>query len=516
MSKAQAAAPPTEAAAQILTDEAIAFVGELQERFGARRLELLQARKQRGAPSGFLADTEEIREGDWQVPPPRPDYEDRRAEITGPTDRKLVINALNSGAKGFMADFEDANSPTWANQVEGHLNLIDAIEGTITYDGADGRHYELIDNPATLLVRPRGWHLPEKHLTLGGEPVAGAFMDFGLYAFHCGARLAERDRGLYMYLPKMEHWQEAALWNDVFTFTREALGLPLGLIRATVLIETLPAAFQMAEIIHALGEHSYGLNAGRWDYIFSMIKVFRDDPDFVLPDRNDVKMTVPFMRAYTELLVKTCHAHGAFAMGGMAALIPSRKDEEANQRAIDAVKADKEREAKAGFDGTWVAHPDVVDMALAAFDEVLGNRPNQIDKQRYDVDVTGRAAAGRRVHPGRDHRGGPAQRRQRRLPVHLVLARRPRRRGHQQPDGGRGDRRDLPLADLAVGAPRQVRPRPRPQGPRRRRWTRSTPRSATRPGRRAARTRPARSSRRSRLSDEFPDFLTLPAYEYID
>ena len=388
MSKVKAAAPPDDKTAEILSDDALAFVGELQERFGPRRAELLQARTERGAPSGFLDETREIRDGDWQVPPPRPDYENRRVEITGPTDRKLVINALNSGAKGFMADFEDANSPTWRNQVEGHVNLIDAIEGTITYEGADGRHYELIDNPATLLVRPRGWHLPEKHLTIDGEPVAGAFMDFGLYAFHSGRRLAERDRGLYLYLPKMEHHLEAALWNDVFTFTREALGLPKGLIRATVLIETLPAAFQMAEIIHALGEHSYGLNAGRWDYIFSMIKVFRDDPSFVLPDRNDVKMTVPFMRAYTELLVKHCHAHGAFAMGGMAALIPSRKDEEANQRAIDAVKEDKKREAKAGFDGTWVAHPDVVDVALAAFDEVLGDRSNQIDKQRYDVDVS--------------------------------------------------------------------------------------------------------------------------------
>jgi malate synthase len=387
-SKVNAAAPPADGLESILSDEALAFVGELQERFGPRRAELLAARAGRGAPTGFMEETEDIRLGDWQVPPPRPDYENRRAEITGPTDRKLVINALNSGAKGFMADFEDANSPTWRNQVEGHRNLIDAVEGTITYDGADGRHYELIDNPATLLIRPRGWHLPEKHITLGGEPVAGAFMDFGLYAFHCGARLAERNRGLYLYLPKLEHWQEAALWNDVFLFAREALGLPLGTIRATVLIETLPAAFQMAEIIHALGEHSYGLNAGRWDYIFSMIKVFRDDPSFVLPDRNDVKMTVPFMRAYSELLVKTCHAHGAFAMGGMAALIPSRKDEAANQRALDAVKADKEREAKAGFDGTWVAHPDVVDVALAAFDEVLGDRPNQIDKQRYDVDVS--------------------------------------------------------------------------------------------------------------------------------
>jgi malate synthase len=386
--KVQAAAPPDDSLETILSDEALAFVGELQERFGARRAELLQARRERGAPTGFLDETEEIRRGDWQVPPPRPDYADRRVEITGPTDRKLVINALNSGARGFMADFEDANSPTWRNQVEGHRNLKDAIEGTITYDSADGRHYELVDRPATLLVRPRGWHLPEKHLTIDGEPIAGAFMDFGLYAFHSGPLLAERNRGLYLYLPKMEHYQEAALWNDVFTFTREALGLPAGLIRATVLIETLPAAFQMAEIIHALGEHSYGLNAGRWDYIFSMIKVFRDDPDFVLPDRNDVKMTVPFMRAYTELLVRTCHEHGAFAMGGMAALIPSRRDEEANQRAIEAVKADKEREAKAGFDGTWVAHPDVVDVALAAFDEVLGDRPNQIDKQRHDVDIS--------------------------------------------------------------------------------------------------------------------------------
>jgi malate synthase len=382
------APPPAEGLETILSADALAFVKELHDRFGARRLELLAARRGRSAPADFLPETENVRMGDWQVPPPRPDYENRRAEITGPTDRKLVINALNSGAKGFMADFEDANSPTWRNQVEGHVNLIDAIEGTITYDASDGKHYELIDNPATLLVRPRGWHLPEKHITVDEQPVAGALMDFGLYAFHSGPRLAERGRGLYLYLPKLEHHLEAALWNDVFTFTREALGLPRGLIRATVLIETLPAAFQMAEIIHALGEHSYGLNAGRWDYIFSMIKVFRDDPRFVLPDRTDVKMTVPFMKAYTELLVQTCHAHGAFAMGGMAALIPSRKDEAANARAIAAVEEDKKREAKAGFDGTWVAHPDVVDVALAAFDEVLGDRPNQIDKQRYDVHVS--------------------------------------------------------------------------------------------------------------------------------
>jgi malate synthase len=383
-----------ERANDILSADALDFIAELHGRFEPTRQQLLAARRERaaelqnGGTLDFLEETREIREGDWTVPEPFEDYDDRRVEITGPTDRKLVINALNSGAKGFMADFEDANSPTWRNQVEGHVNLIDAIEGTITYEGADGRHYELVDDPATLLIRPRGWHLPEKHLQIDGEPIGGGLMDFGLYAFHCGQRLAERDLGLYLYLPKLEHHLEAALWNDVFAYTREALGLPAGLIRATVLIETLPAAFQMAEIVHALGEHSYGLNAGRWDYIFSMIKVFRDDPDFVLPDRNDVKMTVPFMRAYTELLVQTCHAHGAFAMGGMAALIPSRKDADANARAIKAVEEDKRREAKAGFDGTWVAHPDVVDVALAAFADVLGDRPNQIDKQRYDVDVT--------------------------------------------------------------------------------------------------------------------------------
>ena len=376
-------------AEEILSDDALAFVGELQGRFGARRNELLQARHERGAPSGFLDETREIREDtSWQVAPPRPDYEDRRVEITGPTDRKLVINALNSGAKGFMADFEDANSPTWRNQVEGHANLIDAIEGTISYDSSEGKHYELEEETATLLVRPRGWHLPEKHLRIDGEPVAGAFMDFGLHAFHNARRLHEKGLGLYLYLPKMEHHLEARLWNDVFDFSEDHLGVPKGTIRATVLIETLPAAFQMDEILYALREHSYGLNAGRWDYIFSMIKCFRDDPRFVLPDRNDVKMTVPFMRAYTELLVKTCHARGAFAMGGMAALIPSRKDAEANERAIEAVREDKKREAEAGFDGTWVAHPDVVDVAMEQFDAVLGDKPNQIDRKRDDVNVT--------------------------------------------------------------------------------------------------------------------------------
>jgi malate synthase len=383
----QVAPPPAERTDEILSDDALAFLGELHGRFGARRLELLRAREQRQPPSGFLEETKAMREGGWQVAPPREDYADRRVEITGPTDRKLVINALNSGAKGFMADFEDANSPTWRNQVEGHVNLIDAIERTITYDGADGRHYQLVDDPATLLVRPRGWHLPEKHVTIDGETMGGGLVDFGLYAFHNAQRLHGKGLGLYLYLPKLEHHLEARLWNDVLSFAEDALGVPAGSMRATVLIETLPAAFQMDEILYELRDHSYGLNAGRWDYIFSMIKCFRDREDFVLPDRNDVKMTVPFMKAYTELLVKTCHARGAFAMGGMAALIPSRKDAEANQRALEAVHADKQREAQAGFDGTWVAHPDVVEAAMEEFDKVLGAKPNQIDRQRPEVDV---------------------------------------------------------------------------------------------------------------------------------
>src|SRR5689334_21913441 len=371
----------------VLTPGALAFVTALQREFGPRRKELLDARVQRrarlaaGEMLDFLDDTRKIRESDWRVAPVPDDMQQRWVEITGPTERKMVINALNSGADGFMADFEDANAPTWHNMVDGHINLRDAIEGTITYEGSDGRHYELGENPATLLVRPRGWHLPEKHLLVDGEPIAGAFMDFGLYAYHNAKRLLARGSAPYFYLPKTEHFLEARLWNDVFTFTEQALGIEHGSIRATVLIETLPAAFQMEEILFELREHSYGLNAGRWDYIFSMIKSYRDRPEFVLPDRTDVKMTVPFMRAYTELLVATCHRRGAFAMGGMAALIPSRRDPEANQRAIDAVREDKAREAGAGFDGTWVAHPDVVGVALAAFDEVLGDRPNQIERQ---------------------------------------------------------------------------------------------------------------------------------------
>jgi len=378
----------------ILSGEALDFVGELHARFEPRRRELLAARReraaelQRGGTLDFLPETRDVRGGDWRVADPPADYLDRRVEITGPTDRKLVINALNSGARGFMADFEDANSPTWANQVGGHVNLVDAVEGTIEYTSSEGREYRLEPDPATLLVRPRGWHLPEKHLRIDGDPMAGALFDFGMHVVHAGRRLAAQGRGVFFYLPKLEHHLEARLWNDVLGFAEDSFGLERGTLRATVLIETLPAAFQIDEILWELREHSLGLNAGRWDYIFSMIKCFRERPEFVLPDRNDVKMTVPFMRAYTELLVKTCHARGAFAMGGMAALIPSRKDPEANDRAIAAVHEDKQREAQAGFDGTWVAHPDVVPVATEEFDKVLGERPNQIDKRRPDVSVS--------------------------------------------------------------------------------------------------------------------------------
>ncbi len=393
---------------EILNEEALEFLAELHGRFDARRLELLAARGERraalaaGGKLDFLPETREIREdSSWRTAPPRADYADRRVEITGPTDRKLVINALNSGAKGFMADFEDANSPTWVNQVSGHVNLIDAIEGTIAYDSSDGRHYALAEETATLLVRPRGWHLPERHLDFDGAPGSGSLVDFGLFAFHGAPRLAAKGLGAYLYLPKMEHHLEARLWNEVLAFAEDSLGLDRGSFRATALIETLPAAFQMEEMLWELRDHSYGMNAGRWDYIFSAIKTFRERPEAVLPDRADVKMTVPFMRAYTELLVRTCHRRGIFAMGGMAALIPSRTDPEANERAIAAVRADKEREAGDGFDGTWVAHPDVVGVAAEAFDAVLGDRPNQIDRRRDDVVPDAGALADLAATPGK-------------------------------------------------------------------------------------------------------------------
>jgi malate synthase len=379
---------------QVLTPDALEFVAELQRRFGPRRAELLRARAHRrkrlreGETLDFLAETRAVREGDWKVAPPPDDLQQRWVEITGPTDRKLVINALNSGADGFMADFEDANSPTWRNMVSGHINLRDAIERTISYRSSDGRLYELGSQPATLLVRPRGWHLPERHLLVDGEPVSGSLFDFGMYFFHCARRLRRAGTGPYFYLPKMESHLEARLWNDVFEFSQDALGFERGAIKATVLIETLPAAFEMDEILFELREHSAGLNAGRWDYIFSAIKCFPDRREMVLPDRSDVTMTVPLMRAYTELLVATCHRRGAHAMGGMAALIPSRQDDEANAKALEGVRADKQREVEQGYDGTWVAHPDLVPVARKVFERGLEGAANQLSRLRDDVHVT--------------------------------------------------------------------------------------------------------------------------------
>jgi malate synthase len=380
---------------EVLTPEALAFVTDLQQKFGPRRKELLARRAERRAEAAktgrldFLDETKDIRADDsWRVAPPA-DLLDRRVEITGPTERKMLVNALNSGAKVFMADFEDASTPTWHNKVQGQINLTDAIERRIDFETPEGKAYKLKETVATLMPRPRGWHLPEKHVLVGGEPMSGGLFDFGMVFFHNAKRLLDKGTRPYFYLPKMESHLEARLWNDVFVHAQDALGVPQGTIRATVLIETIYGAFEMDEILYELRDHSYGLNAGRWDYMFSVIKTFRDrGEEYLLPDRNSVTMTVPFMRAYTELLVQTCHKRGAFAMGGMAAFIPSRKDAEINRVALEKVKADKEREANAGFDGTWVAHPDLVETAMAEFDKVLGDKPNQIDKQRPDVHVS--------------------------------------------------------------------------------------------------------------------------------
>ena len=386
--------PATGRAAEVLSAEALDFVAGLQREFGARRTGLLRARDMRQAniDSGdlpdFLAGTKSVRESDWKVAPAPHDLQDRRVEITGPTDAKMLINALNSGARVFMADFEDANSPTWSNLVEGQANLTDAIERKLEFTSPEGKAYRLNEKVATLLVRPRGWHLDERHVLLGGQPVSGSLFDFGLHFFHNARRLLSRGSGPYFYLPKTESHLEARLWNDVFNFAQDELGIDRGTIRATVLIETILAAFEMDEILYELRDHSSGLNAGRWDYIFSIIKKFRTRPEFVLPDRAQVTMTVPFMRAYTELLVKTCHRRGAHAMGGMAAFIPSRRDAEVNKVAMTKVKEDKDREAADGFDGTWVAHPDLVGIATESFDRVLGQRPNQLERQRPEVNTT--------------------------------------------------------------------------------------------------------------------------------
>lgn len=379
---------------QVLTPGAVQFVVDLEREFGEHRRGLLATRIERrkrldaGERPDFLADTAVIRNSDWSVAPLPADLLDRRVEITGPVDRKMVINALNSGANTFMADFEDANTPTWNNVLQGQLNLRDAVRKTISYsDPKTDKSYTLAPKTAVLLVRPRGWHLPEKHVLVNRQPISGSLFDFGLFFWHNAKELLSRNTGPYFYLPKLESHLEARLWNDVFNFAQDALGLPRGTIKATVLIETILAAFEMHEILYELREHSAGLNCGRWDYIFSFIKKFANDPAMVLPDRSRVTMTVPFMRAYSKLLIKTCHRRRVHAIGGMAAYIPNRNDAIANQTAMEQVQADKEREASDGYDGTWVAHPGLVSLARAVFDKHVAS-PNQIERKLEDVSVT--------------------------------------------------------------------------------------------------------------------------------
>ena len=392
---------------EVLTSEALAFLADLHRRFDGRRRELLTAREDRyaalaaGGTLDFLPETQGVRDGDWRVADPAPGLVDRRVEITGPVDRKMTINALNSGAKVWLADFEDASTPTWDNAVNGQLNLKDALDRTIDFTGDNGKSYALGDGDlATIVPRPRGWHLTEKHLLVDGERISGSLFDFGLFFFHCAQRQLDAGKGPYFYLPKMESHLEARLWNDVFVRAQEAIGIPQGTIRATCLIETYPAAFEMEEILYELREHSSGLNAGRWDYIFSVIKKFRTrGADFLLPDRVQVTMTVPFMRAYTELLVSTCHQRGAHAIGGMSAFIPA-KDPEVNAAAFAKLTEDKTREAGDGFDGSWVAHPGMVTACDDAFTAVLGDRPNQREKTRDDVHVTAAQLLDVKATPG--------------------------------------------------------------------------------------------------------------------
>ncbi|GDY30626.1 malate synthase A [Gandjariella thermophila] len=405
---------PVERGDEILTGSALEFVAGLHRTFAARRDELLARRAERRAIAArtgkldFLPETREIREADWRVADAPADLRDRRVEITGPTERKMTINAMNSGAKVWLADFEDANTPHWHNVVAGQVNLYDAVRRKIEYTSPEGKHYALNPDvqPPTIVVRPRGWHLDERHILVDGQPVVGALVDFGLHFFHNARELLDRGSGPYYYLPKMESHLEARLWNDVFVHAQKALGIQPGTIRATVLIETIPAAFEMEEILYELREHASGLNAGRWDYLFSVIKYFRDaGSTFVLPDRNSVTMTAPFMRAYTELLVRTCHRRGAFAIGGMAAFIPS-KDPEVNEQAFAKVRDDKAREAGDGFDGSWVAHPGMVELCREEFDKVLGEKPNQVDRLREDVKVTADDLLDVAATPGRATEAG--------------------------------------------------------------------------------------------------------------
>ncbi len=379
--------------AEILTPEALNFVATLVRAFSDRREELLQRRAQRqaeidaGTMPDFLPETEHIRASDWTIAPVPADLQDRRVEITGPVERKMVINALNSGAKVFMADFEDSFAPTWEGAIQGQINVRDAVNRTITFSNPDGKQYTLNEKTATLLVRPRGWHLFEKHVLIDGKPISGGIFDFGLYFFHNAKTLIDKGTGPYFYLPKLENHLEARLWNDVFVLAQQELGIPQGTIKATVLIETILATFEMDEILYELREHSAGLNCGRWDYIFSAIKKFRNIPDYILPDRSQVTMTTHFMRSYSLLAIKTCHRRNAHAIGGMAAQIPIKNDPKANEEALARVRADKKREATDGHDGTWVAHPGLVAIAMEEFNAVMKG-PNQIDRKREDVHVT--------------------------------------------------------------------------------------------------------------------------------
>ncbi|PWU18691.1 MAG: malate synthase A [Verrucomicrobia bacterium] len=390
----QVLGPVSEAHAAILTTEALQFFADLQREFNPRRLELLGQRRarqeaiDRGQMPRFLPETRAIREGNWQVLPVPEDLQNRRVEITGPVDRKMVINALNSGANCYMADFEDAHSPTWEATLDGQVNVRDAVRRTVSYQSPEGKTYQLKDKIATLLVRPRGWHLTEKHLLVHGERASASLFDFAMYFFHNARYCALHDSGVYYYLPKLEHYLEARLWNDVFVRAQEMLEIPQGTIKATVLIEHILAAFQMEEILYELRHHSAGLNCGRWDYLFSYIKTFARKSEFIVPDRAQVTMTAPFMRAYTLSCIKACHKRGAFAMGGMSAYIPVKTDAEANETALQKVREDKRREATDGHDGTWVAHPGLVQVAREEFDKVLGEEPNQIGRQREDVRVT--------------------------------------------------------------------------------------------------------------------------------
>jgi malate synthase len=392
---------------RILTPDAIAFVEHLVRRFEPGRDRLLQRRRevQRRLRAGelpdFLEETADVRAAEWSVATSAPDLTDRRVEITGPVERKMMINALNSGARVFMADFEDALSPPWTNVVSGQANCMDAVRRALEYVNPEGKRYTLGDELATLVVRPRGWHLQEKHILLDGRPISASLVDFGFFLFHNARELLRRGSGPYFYLPKLESHLEARLWNEVFNAAQDSLGIPRGTIRATVLVETILAAFEMDEILYELREHAAGLNAGRWDYLFSVIKNFRDRPEFVLPDRGQLTMSVPFMRAYTELLVRTCHRRGAHAIGGMAAFIPSRRDAEVNANAFARVREDKGREANDGYDGAWVAHPDLVPVVQEVFDEVLAGRPHQKSRQRDDVRITATELLDVRVPGGR-------------------------------------------------------------------------------------------------------------------